>query len=90
MSPMTKTGRTWHATRSYPVDLIRLEGGFYRTPDGEWAICRTEWEGPKGGRQYVWEILQRDPYHEWVGIGGLPWTTLRDAKQALASKMVAA
>jgi len=66
--------------------LQRRRAGFYETSDHRWAIIRTEWDGPRGGRLYLWELAESDCHQPggWVVGAGRSGLTLREAREYLA------
>jgi len=66
------------------LHLRRRGPGSYETLDGRWAIIRTEWDGPRGGHYYLWEIATPDPHGGWIIDGTGACNTLRGARENLA------
>lgn len=69
--------------------MRRVMAGVYELPDGR-RVLRTEWDGPRGGRRYLWELASKDPWGGWVidGMGSLG-RTLREARAELKRQGIA-
>jgi hypothetical protein len=78
------------------VDIELIAAGSYRvlTPHPEGAVyhlIKTEWEGPEGGRRYIWEAV-RQVQHSWyrdrvdwlIEDYSPPALTLKEARANLA------
>ena len=70
------------------MKLTKLVAGTYETA-GEWAIIKTEWDGPRGGKFFLWERAKKDPYGRGYVIDeSSPSRTLREAKRKLEAQVV--
>jgi hypothetical protein len=59
----------------YPIAKIAPGRYCYR---GRYII-ETCWDGPRGGRRYVWELGTEDKYHGIVLDGDIGFRTMRQA-----------
>jgi hypothetical protein len=77
-------------TDGVAVPLRRIRAGIYETPDGEHRIMRTDgWEGPKGGRLFLWEHAQRDATGDtWTLDNQFFATTKREAQAELTALLI--
>lgn len=69
------------AAGSYSVvNLSNEYGKIDSALDGLFEIIRTEWDGPQGGRRYLWEMTEPDTWGYCVigGRGPSPGRRLRD------------
>ena len=69
------------------MTLRKIHAGVYETEDGKHRLIRTEWDGPMGGRIYLWEHAM--PLGAGWEIPGDIWEwTLRDARRGLATLII--
>ena len=85
MSDLTLAANRLPARR---LKLRRFSAGVYETVDGAHAILRTESDGPRGGRQYLWEISVYSS-SGWVVGNFPPDFKLGDARSRLAAYIAA-
>jgi hypothetical protein len=71
------------------MKLKRNGPGVYELPNGHQWIIKTEWDGPKGGTRYIWELLDDDKYGPVIRNEHGPWTTLREARAVMAEVLAA-
>lgn len=77
------------------VDIELISAGSYKVltphPEGlKYNIIRSEWEGPKGGKRFIWEAAYLDPKAAWGPSWAIenycfPAETLSEARTALAA-----